>query len=326
MANSSQLQFSQPLTQVAREYSNEAYIGDEVIRELPVDNETFAYEVFSASKQFVPVNDAADQNGDVPQTVSTTSTTSGTTVSRALREPVNALVEHAGQQIGYSPRMRAMKNVLNTQDLNNEMRVKDFLADDTNFVASRIITGGAGISPFKWDVAGALPLKDITAMKNLLLVPPGSEVIGVCSRDTWAQVSLNASVVDAVKYTMIGGLAEVAPIAAKLGLADIKIGGAWTSTGEQNDDETALAAAMTRLWGKDFYLIVRPTPGGTPDRTQPAFAYNFRLRLNGATKRVYEYIASSRGGDGSTYIQVAKNDVLKTVGKLYGAKIKAAIT
>ena len=323
--NSSSLQFSQPLTQVAREYMNEAFIGDEVIKPCPVDNESFAYEEFSASRQFVPVNDVADQNGNVPETNSTTSPTTGLTVSRALKEPVNALVEHAAQQIGYSAKLRAMKNVLNTQDLNNEVRVKDFLETDGNFVASRIITAGAGISPQKWDHANGLPLKDITAMKDLLLVPPGSEVVGVCSRTVWSAISLNPSVVDAVKYTMIGGLAEVAPIAAKLGLADIKIGGAWVSTGELNADEAALAAAMSRLWGTGFYLIVRPI-GQAIDRSQPSFAYNFRLKLNGNMKRVYEYAAPGRGGDGSTYIQVAKNDVLKSVGKLYGSKIKLTLT
>ncbi len=321
--NSSELQFNRPLTEVARDYVNTEYIGDQVITEVPVDDETFSYEEFSASRAFVPVNDAADQNGDVPQTISTSSTTQGATVSRALREPVNALVEHAGQRIGYSPKMRAMKNVLNTQDLNNEQRVVAFLQDDTNFVASRIDAAPA----IKWDqYATATPLADITAMKDLLIVPPGSEVIGVCSRSVWSNISLCEKVLDAVKYTMIGGLAEVAPIAARLGLADIKIGGAWKYDGPLNDTEANLAAGLARLWGEEFYLIVRPSAGSTADRGQPAFAYNFRLRLNGATKRVYEYQTPQRGGDGSWWVQVARNDVLKSVGKLYAAKIKDTLT
>ena len=323
--DSGDLQFSRPLTNVALEYKNAQYIGDDVIPEVPVDDETFKFQTFGAARNFVVVNDSATQDGDVPVLTSKRSSTSGLTADRALRQPVNALVEHASGQLGYSEKIVAMEEVINSQDLANEQRVVTFLEDDANYVASRIITAGAGISPAKWDVvATGKPLADIQAMKDLLIVPPGAEVIGACSRDVWSAISLCDSVLDAVKYTMVGGLAEVAPIAAKLGLADIKIGGAWVHDGELAEDEADLS--LSRMWGTGFYLIVRPAAGAGASRNRPSFAYNFRLRLKGSTRRVYEYEAPSRGGDGSTWIQVARNDVIKSVGKLYGAKIKACIT
>jgi len=319
--DSSQLQFNRPLTEVAQEYKNSEYIGDQVITEVPVNEPSFSYQTFNAARNFVVVNDRAEENSDVPQLSSKRGTTTGLCLDRALRQPVNAIVEHVSGQLGYSEKMVTMEEVLNSQDLANEQRVVTFLEDDNNFIAANIDAAPA----IKWDqYSTATPLADIQTMRDLLIIPPGAEVIGVCSRSVWSNISLCASVLDAVKYTMIGGLAEVAPIAARLGLANIYIGGAWKHNGELNDTESALS--LSRLWGETFYLIVRPGTGQVPSRNRPAFAYNFRLRLKGSTRRVYEYEAPARGGDGSTWIQVARNDVLKSVGKYYGSKIKDTLT
>ncbi len=319
--DSSELQFSRPLTEVAVEYKNEAMIGDQVITEIPVIEESFSYQTFSAARRFVVVNDHATQNGDVPETKSKRGRATGLTEDRALRQPVNALVENASGVLGYSEKAVVLEEVLDSQDLANEQRVITFLEDDTNFIAGNIDAAPA----IKWDqYATATPLADIDAMKRRLVVPPNCEIVGACSRDVWAHISLCNTVLDAVKYVMIGGLAEVAPIAARLGLSDILIGGAWRHDGELTDEEADLD--LSRMWGEGFYLTVRPKGTVTPSRNRPAFAYNFRLRLKGSTRRVYEYQAPSRGGDGSTYLQVARNDVLKSVGKFYGAKINNTLT
>lgn len=325
---SSETNYSAPLTRVALDYRNNRMIAQEVIREVPVDDELFNFMKFAAAKAFTPVNDAADQDGTVPVVRSKSTPAEGRTIDRALREPVNNIAQHSGERRGFSQRVRTLKSIMETQDLNNELRTAAFMADDANFAAANVKTAGSGATaqpfPYIWTHTNATVIKDCQRIRDLLIVPEGSEVIGVCNREVWSAMSTATDVLEAVKYVGTGGgVAEVAPVAQKLGLATIVIADGRKHSGDMTDEESALD--LSRVWGSDFWMVVRPVGKSAPDAEQPAFAYRFALNMKGGTRRVYEYEEQQRGGDGSWWVQVARNDVTMGVGKFFGAKIKSVL-
>lgn len=157
-------------------------------------------------------------------------------------------------------------------------------------------------------------------MIDTLPVVPGGRKIGVFSHTSWTLFRTHASVLEAVKYTGTGGVISTDAAKQILGLDELYVSKAQIHTGNPNAAESALS--LSYLMGDDVVFLVQPGASSTPDMSQPAFAYTFRLRVNGQLTPVYTYFREERGGHGSWWVQVACNEDNIVVGKIYGSRIK----
>ena len=324
MTISSALQFSPVLTQIAVGYQNSGFLFDELFPPIITDTEAFRYVEHAATAAFDVYNDRSDQDSDVPAVKSSSSLVSGLTLDYSLREAVNALVEQASGQVGFSQKARTTRKLLGHQALNREIRLATELTTDSNFPSANILTAGAGASPAKWDQTSATPIKDCLSMIDLLPTVPGGRRIGIFSLPAWRALSVHVTVTNAFQYVMVGGVVAPESMLPVLGLDEIRIMRAQYQTGLPNGAASALS--LTRLMGDDVAFIVEPGASTGGDMEMPAWAYNFRLRVKGQTLPVYTYEAPQRGGHGSTWVQVACNEVFIVVGEPYGARIKDTTT
>jgi len=322
--NSSQLQFSPVLTEIGVGFENGGMLADILFPPVPVMSETFKWRRFAASAAFDLYNNAAQQNSEVPRVFSSGELVAGATLDFALRESIGTLAEIAAGQVGFSQMARTTRKLLGHQALAREFRIMTALTTDGNYLASHLLTAGAGDSPAKWDQPTATPWADARAMLSTLPVVPGGRRIGVFSKAAWDAFSIHASVVDAVKYTGVGGIVQVEPVRQLLGLAELHISEAQVHTGAPNAAEADLN--LSYLLGDDVVFMVQPGGSSTPDYEAPAFAYTFRLSVNGQLQPVYTYDAPGIGGHGSKWVQVACNEDNIVVGKIYGARIKDTTT
>lgn len=322
--NSSQLQFSPVLTEIGVGFENGGMLADILFPPVPVDSETFQWRRFAASAAFDLYNNAAQQNSEVPRVFSSGELASGLTKDFALRESVGTLVEIAAGQVGYSHKARVTRKLLGHQSLAREYRVLTQLVTDGSYLSSHLMTAGSGASPAKWDQTSATPWKDCRAMIDTLPVVPGGRRIGVFSKAAWNAFSVHSTVVDAVKYTGLGGIIPIEPVKQLLKLDEIYISEAQIHSGAPNAAEADLS--LSYLMGDDVVFMVQPGMGSSPDYEAPAFAYTFRLRVNGQLTPVYTYQAPNIGGHGSEWVQVACNEDNIIVGKIYGSRIKDVTT
>jgi hypothetical protein len=320
MTTSGNLQYSPVLTEISVGFENAGMLADMLFPPIPVDTETFKWMRFAASSAFDLYNNAANQDGEVPQVKSGGALVAGQVYDFALREPVNTLLEQASTQVGFSQKARVVKKLLGHQSLAREYRVLTALMTDGNYLASHLLTAGAGDSPFKWTNASATPIKDCLLMLDVLPVVPSGRRIAVFSQPAWVAFRTHPTVLDAVKYTGIGGSINTDAAKMLLGVDELHVSKAQIHTGAPNADEDALN--LSYLMGDDVVFMVQPSGVSTPDMSQPAFAYTFRLRVNGQLTPVYTYEAPARGGHGSTWVQVACNEDNIIVGKIYGSRIK----
>lgn len=320
MTTSGNLQYSPVLTEISVGFENAGMLADLIFPPIPVDTETFKWMRFAASSAFDIYNNAANQDSEVPQVKSGGALISGQVYDYALREPVNTLLEQASTQVGYSQKARVVRKLLGHQSLAREYRVLTALVTDGNYLSSHLLTAGSGDSPYIWTNTSATPIKDCLLMLDTLPVVPGGRRIAVFSQAAWVLFRTHGTVLDAVKYTGVGGAINTDAAKMLLGVDELLVSKAQIHSGAPNADEADLS--LTYLMGDDVVFLVQPSGMSTPDMSQPAFAYTFRLRVNGQLTPVYTYEAPSRGGHGSTWVQVACNEDNIVVGKIYGARIK----
>jgi len=321
--NSSQLQFSPVLTEIGVGFENGGMLADILFPPITVMSETFKWRRFAASAAFDVYNNASQQNSEVPRVFSSGELVAGATLDFALRESVGTLAEIASGQVGYSQMARTTRKLMGHMALAREYRIMTALTSDANYLASHLLTAGAGASPQKWTHADATPWKDARAMISTLPTVPGGRRVGVFSKAAWDAFSVHSSVLDAIKYTGLGGIAQVEPVRQLLGLSELHISEAQIHTGAPNAAEADLS--LSYLLGDDVVFMVQPGASAGGDYEAPAFAYTFRLSVNGQLMPVYNYDAPGMGGHGSKWVQVACNEDNIVVGKIYGSRIKDTI-
>lgn len=318
--DSSNLQYSPVLSSVAVDYQNAAGIAEIVIPIVPTDTKAFQYMVFAASTAFDLYNVAATEDAEVPQVFSKGALTAGLVQDYALREAVNAVLQQAAGQIGFSQLSRVTNKLLQAQSLAYEYRFATALTTDGNFLAANILT-----PTIKWDQPTGVPISDCLLMIDQLFVPPNGKIIAILSHAAWVAARTNPTVLEALKYTVVGGVASLESFRMLIGADEIYVSKTRIHSGAPNSSEANLS--LSYLMGADVAFIVEPKGAqGSPEEAAPAWAYNFRMRVNGQLLPVYTYQQGSRGGHGSTWVQAARDEALIVVGKVYGARIKLTTT
>ncbi len=325
---STQLVYSPALTPIALEYSNAEHMAERFVDVIPVDLESDTYYEWQASAHFEVVDDSADQDSSVKQVKHRRKDSTYLVEEHALREPVNRKVDDKSAKMGFNEKADITAAILSKLSLAHEIRVANLLTTTGNHLASHVLTAGAGASPAKWTNASGDPLKDLgTVFDTLLGVAGASEVRVLFSQTAWRNLSNNAAARAAFSPTQVAGVLSPAQVEAHLKTAyspliKILVAGAWKHAGEPTLDETALS--LSRVWGDAVVFNVTTTAqGARPSKGSPAGAYTFRHKMNGATRPVYTYEEAARGGHGSTWIQVASDDVTKIVSKQHMGLIVA---
>ncbi len=325
---SSQLVYSPALTPIALEYSNSEHVAERFVDVIPVDLRTDTYFEWQASAHFEVVDDSADEDSTVKEVRHRRKNSTYVVEDHGLREAINNKSDEASARLGFNEKADVTASLLSKISLAHEIRVASILTTTGNHLSSHVLTAGAGASPAKWTNASGDPFKDLgTVFDTLLGVGGASEVRVLFSQTAWRNLSNNANARAAFSPTQLAAVLSPAQVEAHLKTAyspliRVMVAGAWKHAGEPTLEESELS--LTRVWGDAVVFNVTTTAaGGRPSKATPAGAYTFRQKVRGATRPVYTYEEAGRGAHGSTWVQVASDDVTKIVSKQHMGLIVA---
>lgn len=323
-----QLVFSPALTPIATEYQNSAMVAERLVDVVEVDLDTDTYFEFQPSAQFEHVDDSAEQDSVVKEVKHLRIDRTYRVEDHGLRESINAKADEKARIIGFDEKADVTQGLLGKISLAHEIRVANLLTTTGNHLSSHVLTAGAGASPAKWTNASGDPFKDLgTVLDTLLGLGEASEVRICFSQTAWRNLSNNAIARAAFSPTSVAAVLSPGQVEAHLKdafspLIKVMVAGAWKHAGSPTLDESALS--LSRVWGDNVVINVSSAAqGARPSKRRPAGAYTFRQKVRGASRPVYTYEDPSKGQHGSTWIQIASDDVTKIVSKQYMALITA---
>jgi hypothetical protein len=294
---------------------------------VPVDLETDTYFEFQASRAFEQWEDTTEEDGIVPEVKHKKVPKTYAVEDHALREAVNVKAQEKSARVGFNELSDVTESLRSDLALNHEVRAATLLTTSGNHLAGHVLTAGAGSSPGKWDdQTNGHPYKDLMTVLDLLLGKGRGEVRICFSHTAWRNFSLHTKVLAAFQPTRMTSV--LAPQDAEESLRSqgypirILVAGGWKHTGAHQAAEDSLS--LSRIWGDN--VVFNVAPRGGPGIRKPAGAYTFRQRVKGQTLAVYTYLQQEKGGHGSTWVQLACDDVTKITGKQMLGLITATST
>lgn len=155
------------LSNFAKQFRNNAFVGDLVCPRVPVERQSFQYVVWNRDDFRVPGN-TQRAPGDRPVTTRRSYSTSPyMCVSHALEGKVPRESEAYGLGLGFSTKQKLTEQIMNQLNLDREVAIADLLLNTSNFPNGVTLSGGS-----QWDSYITTPADDTidTVTSNPIVV------------------------------------------------------------------------------------------------------------------------------------------------------------
>lgn len=267
------------LANVSIAYRNDAYIGEQVFPNVPVQNAADKYFIFDKVAWF--------RNEAAPRAPGTRSAEGGYSLSQGSYSCVEVAFakivtdeEENNADSPLTPRRTAVEFATDKIMLNKEKQIADVVFNGGTWAASA--TPGT-----TWDDPASDPISDIEAGIEALVQAIGREPnVLVMGRQVWTDLKRHPDLLDLFKHTR-KGLIQLGDLGSIWNIPRVLVGNAiYASASEQDAYQTNVSDVMTDptvtysfIWGKNAWL------GWVPPNAAlgvPAAGYTFTWK----TRRV----------------------------------------
>lgn len=245
------------------------YIADELCPIVRVDSPEFRYPEFGLEDIFDNIDNQVDRLGRLNEVYSKSTETTGATIDYGLAEPIPFRDEMAAQNqsLPFNHKTRAIRNVVNKNQLAREIRVASLLQTPGNYGAQTEDEVGA-----PWTVATVNVPDLVENAANSMLLAPNTAFMSKAVRTTLRR---HQSIGEALGGTLAKGRTVTdEELAEVLGVDRIVVGNTLKNTAKRG--QTVSTGA---IWGDHFGLLHVPASenGVTidDDTHVPAFALTF---------------------------------------------------
>lgn len=248
------------------------YIADRVAQRIRVDAPLFRYPEYKVEDAFVVYDNQVDRLGRLNEITSSAGEALGETRDYGILEKVPFRDEAASraQSIPFPLKARAVRHVVDVNQLNREIRVSAFTMSAANYSSGYITDLTAGT---KWsDFANSDPVAAIIDATTTMLIPgnvgvTSKRVMNILRRHPKISVALGGSLAS-------GRYATIEEVAGVLGLERIEVGNTLRQTSKRGQ-----ALATGQIWPDSFAIHYQGAmgPNGmglTPD--SPNFLSTFQ--------------------------------------------------
>ncbi|MBK8260225.1 MAG: hypothetical protein IPK80_02685 [Nannocystis sp.] len=300
MANASQLQISETLTQFASAYSNKDFIADIVCPVISVDSLSGR---FATRNKFDEYTTAADDlvgpKGSVNRVSYSTGTDTFTLEGRALEDVVD-YTQMQAVNTPLNPEQLAVSNVMNAIMRKHELRVATVMTTSGNYASSNTFASGtpdSGTAAAWTDTSNSRPVRDIQyALEQLPFSGEDQRIVGFCSDLVYNALARHPELL-ALMGLGDRGLVSKSLLAEFFGIDDLivsRIGYSSTNPGQSSK-------TYARAWGTTVFGLT-VIPRQTVSTEQQMFAASFRHRSG---VEVFEWEDMSIGAKGGKRIKVS---------------------
>ncbi len=200
--------------------------------------------------------------------------------------PMSAVLLQGSRYFGDDIRQAFTRICANRVKIKREQRVAARVFNSALYPA-----GYSGAPAIKWDVANAVPLKNIQAAAFKLVGKGQGELILVCGVDAWTHLSNNAEILAAMRPTAQTGIATPADVARLAQISAVYVAAAKVD------------GTNTYIWNaKHAALLVRSK---SANRFSISAWHTFLLTVNGQTFATYNWSDPKKGAHGSEWVKSA---------------------
>ena len=191
------------LSNFAKEFRNNAFVGDLIAPRVPVDRQSFQYVIFDRSNMRLD-RQTLRAPGDRPQTDRFNySVAPYMCQSRALEAKIPYESEAYGLGLGFSTKQKATQRLIDKINLDREVQLATLVTTAANVPNNTALAGAS-----MWDpAAGGHPIPVVDAAKSLLRQAglQDSEMMFVLSDPVVVALCNHPDIIDRFKYTNPGG-------------------------------------------------------------------------------------------------------------------------
>ena len=240
------------LVAIAVDYSGinrtaRGYIADSVAPRMAVDAPLFRYPEYKIEDAFTVYDNQVDRLGRLNEITSSASETPGETKDYGILEKVPFRDEAAArnQSIPQSLKVRAVRHVIDVNQLNREIRVAALAMTLGNYSAGYFSDRSAGV---KWsDFANSDPVADVIDAATSMLVPGN---VGVTSRKVMNILRRHPKVAVALGGSLNSGkYYSEQEVATALGLERIEVGNTLKQTSKRGQ-----TVVTSQIWPDSFAI------------------------------------------------------------------------
>jgi hypothetical protein len=285
--------YSPQLSEVAVEHQNREFIADQVLPEVPVEQDTAKYLIWDKDAAYKEPDDTMSQDASPNFIDRRASQGTIQLVTRSLRAGID---DDELAQAGSPAAARVAKTnaVMNGLKLRKELRLAAVLRDTTIIANNTTLAGAA-----QWSDPGSDPGAEIASRQDSM---PLAGNVFIAGRPVISKLRRHPKILDVTKYTT-RGIVPMEALAEYLEVELILVGSALY-------DATPRGQTGTRqfVWGKDAILLRRPlnqTLTGADMMQIPSAGWTAYRRDKGRQWKAYETRDPNRGtGEGMTIIKV----------------------
>jgi len=244
------------LVAIAVDYSGinrtaRGYIADRVAPRMPVDAPLFRYPEYKIEDAFTVYDNQVDRLGRLNEITSSATETPGETKDYGILEKVPFRDESAArnQSIPFTLKTRAVRHVVDVNQLNREIRVAAFAMNIANYQAGytsdRTVSGAGN---YKWsDFNNSDPVADVIDATTAMLVPGN---VGVTSRKVMNILRRHPKVAVALGGSLNSGkYYSEQEVATALGLERIEVGNTLKQTSKRGQ-----TVVTSQIWPDSFAI------------------------------------------------------------------------
>lgn len=300
------------LSNLSQMYTNDSYIGERLVMNVPVAKRSDKWAVYPQREQFEAPSDLLTSEKAQANEISNTRTSdSYDLLDYGLQDSVsNETLEN--QDVPFNERADMAKNLAEHMARKREVRLATLLTTASNYGSGNSTTLSGSD---QWSSAsGGNPIKNIQDAKAALFNGPGpTDLVGFCSLDAFNVLARHQQLLDLQKYTT-NGLLSAEGLARYLGLSALLVGEARKQTA--NEGQTA---SYSRIWGNDFGIV---RVARSPSRYTATFAGLFRKQNDPV---VTEWFDAKAGKSGCHYMKIAVSEQAKVIASFGGYIIKSCV-
>lgn len=247
------------------------YIADMVAPIVRVDTPDFRYPQFDLESVFDVVDNQVDRLGRLNEIYSSAGQATGSTLDYGLAEPIPYRDEMASQnqQLPFNLKARAVRHVVDKNQLAREVRVAAMIQSAANYGAQTADRTGASLVANAVDTAGIIE----TAAESMLLAPN----VAVMSRKVRNALRRSTALQTTVGGTQVSGrVLTDQDVADALNVDRIIVGNTLKQTSKRGQ-----TVATGQIWG-DHLALLRVADGmagpgsDVDDVNVPSFALTFQ--------------------------------------------------
>jgi hypothetical protein len=240
------------LVAIANDYTainaqSRGYIAEQVAPRMMVDNTLFRYPEYPIEEAFTVYDNQVGRLDRLNEIMSSATETTGATLDYGLLEkvPYRDMAAQQTASIPFPLKARAVRHVIDANQLNREIRVANFAMSTSQYQAGYIDDRSAGV---KWsDYTNSDPAADVMNAALGMLIPPN---VGICSKRVWNILRRHPKISVALGGSLTSGrYSSMEEVAALFGLDRIIVGNTIKQTSKRGQ-----TLSTGNIWPDSFAL------------------------------------------------------------------------